>query len=184
MARTASTMVTLGRSAPDFELPDTISGNSMTLNMLKGDKATLIMFICNHCPFVKHLNEELVRLGNDYKNQGVGIAAISANDAIQYPDDGPEQMKQIAKELGYPFPYLYDETQEVARAYDAACTPDFFIYDSDLRLAYRGQFDDSRPGNGLPVTGADIRNALDCLINDRPVTGEQKASIGCNVKWR
>ena len=184
MARTLSTMVSLGTEAPDFILPDTVSGKEIPLESIKGDIATMIMFICNHCPFVKHINSELVRLANDYKNKGIGFVAINSNDVINHPNDSPELMTQIAKQLKYPFPYLYDESQETAKAYDAACTPDFFIYDKDLRLVYRGQLDDSRPGNEISVTGKDIRHALDCLINNEPVTQEQRPSIGCNIKWK
>ena len=184
MARTPSTMVALGTKAADFNLPDTISGKQISLNEIKGNKATVIMFICNHCPFVKHVNEELVNLGNDYKNKGIGFAAINSNDAIKHPDDSPGLMMQVAKHLKYPFPYLYDETQEVAKAYDAACTPDFFIYDKDLNLVYRGQLDDSRPGNEIPASGKDIRHALNCLLNNEPVPEFQRPSIGCNIKWK
>jgi len=184
MARTPSTMVTLGTKAPHFLLPDTVSGKQLSLDDIKGETATMIMFICNHCPFVKHVNEELVKLGNDYKNKGVGFVAISSNDVINHPNDSSELMTLVAKELKYPFPYLYDESQETAKAYDAACTPDFFIYDKDLRLVYRGQLDDSRPGNEIPVTGEDIRYALDCLVNNEPVPQEQRPSIGCNIKWK
>jgi thiol-disulfide isomerase/thioredoxin len=184
MARTPSTMVALGTKAPDFNLPDTITGKQFSLPGIRGDVATMIMFICNHCPFVKHVNEELVNLANDYKTRGIGFAAISSNDAAKYPDDSPGLMTQIARQLKYPFPYLYDESQATAKAYDAACTPDFFIYDKDLRLVYRGQLDDSRPGNEIPVTGKDIRQALDCLINDDPVPEFQRPSIGCNIKWK
>lgn len=184
MARTASTMVSLGTKAPDFLLPDTVSGKQLSLKDVKGETATMIMFICNHCPFVKHVNAELVGLANDYKNKGIGFVAISSNDVINHPNDSPELMKQVAKQLKYPFPYLYDESQDTAKAYDAACTPDFFIYDKDLRLVYRGQLDDSRPGNEVPVTGKDIRYALDCIINNKPVPQEQRPSIGCNIKWK
>jgi peroxiredoxin len=184
MARTPSTMVELGRSAPDFTLSDTVSGKKLSLENVKGEAATVIMFICNHCPFVKHINAELVKLANDYKDKGIGFVAISSNDVINHPDDSPELMAQVAKQLNYPFPYLYDETQEVAKAYNAACTPDFFIYDKYLHLVYRGQLDDSRPGNGIPVTGKDIRNALECLINNQPVPELQRPSIGCNIKWK
>ena len=184
MARVLSTMVALGTKAPQFNLPDTISGKQLTLMELKGVVGTLIMFICNHCPFVKHVNDELVGLANDYKIKGIGFVAISSNDVIHHPDDSPTMMKYVAQELNYPFPYLYDETQDVAKAYDAACTPDFFIYDKDLQLVYRGQLDDSRPGNEVPVTGKDIRHALDCLINHQPVPAEQRPSIGCNIKWK
>jgi len=184
MARTPSTMVTLGTKAPDFLLPDTVSGKRLSLTNLKGETATMIMFICNHCPFVKHVNAELVKLANDYKNKGIGFVAISSNDVITHPDDAPGLMTQVAKQLKYPFPYLYDESQDIAKAYGAACTPDFFIYDKDLQLVYRGQLDDSRPGNEIPVTGKDIRQALDCLINNEPVLQEQRPSIGCNIKWK
>jgi thiol-disulfide isomerase/thioredoxin len=184
MARTLSTMVTLGTKAHDFLLPDTVSGIKLSLNDIKGEIGTMIMFICNHCPFVKHVNPELVKLANDYKNKGIGFVAISSNDVLNYPDDSPGLMTQIAKQMKYPFPYLYDESQEVAKAYDAACTPDFFIYDKDLHLAYRGQLDDSRPGNEIPITGKDIRHALDCLINGQPVPQEQRPGIGCNIKWK
>jgi peroxiredoxin len=184
MARTLSTMVALGTKAPGFTLPDTISGKDISIENIKGELATMIMFICNHCPFVKHVNAELVRLANDHKNKGVGFVAISSNDVINHPDDSPGLMTEVAKQLKYPFPYLYDDSQEVAKAFDAACTPDFFIYDKDLQLVYRGQLDDSRPGNEIPVTGKDIRHALDCLINKRPVPQEQRPSIGCNIKWK
>jgi thiol-disulfide isomerase/thioredoxin len=184
MSRTPSTMVALGTKAPHFVLPDTVSGKDLSLENIKGEIGTMIMFICNHCPFVKHVNAELVRLANDYKNKGIGFVAISSNDVINHPDDAPELMTQVAKQLKYPFPYLYDESQETAKAYNAACTPDFFIYDKNLHLVYRGQLDDSRPGNEIPVTGADIRNALDRLINNELVSQEQRPSIGCNIKWK
>jgi peroxiredoxin len=184
MARVNSTMVALGTKAPDFILPDTISGNNISLNNIKGNVGTVIMFICNHCPFVVHVNSELIRLANDYKNKGIGFVAISANDVVTHPGDAPDKMKENALKLGYPFPYCYDETQETAKAYDAACTPDFFIYDKNLELVYRGQLDDSRPGNDIPVTGKDIRQALDCLLSNQPVSEFQRPSIGCNVKWK
>lgn len=184
MARTPSVMVALGTKAHGFFLPDTASGKNLSLNDVRGNVATVIMFICNHCPFVKHVNAELVKIGNDYKNKGIGFVAISSNDAGNYPDDSPGLMTQVAKQLKYPFPYLYDETQQIAKAYDAACTPDFFIYNKDLQLVYRGQLDDSRPGNEVPVTGKDIRHALDCLINNQPVPEIQRPSIGCNIKWK
>lgn len=177
-------MVALTTKAPDFMLPDTISGTPIALKEIKGDVATVIMFICNHCPFVKHINSELVKLANDYGDKGIGFAAISSNDAVNYPDDSPAAMTRVAKQLKYPFPYLYDESQQIAKAYDAACTPDFFIYDKDLRLVYRGQLDDSRPGNEIPVSGNDIRQALDCLISDQPIPELQRPSIGCNIKWK
>lgn len=184
MARTSSRMVALGTKAPDFTLPDTVSGKQISLNDIKGDVATVIMFICNHCPFVKHVNNELVKLANDYKGKRIGFVAISSNDVVNYPDDSPALMKTVAVQLNYPFPYFYDESQQVAKDYDAACTPDFFIYDKDLFLVYRGQLDDSRPGNEIPVTGKDIRHAMDCLINNISVPEFQRPSIGCNIKWK
>ena len=184
MARTPSVMIPLGSRAPVFSLPDTVSGKIISLQEVKGNIATVIMFLCNHCPFVKHVNHQLVIMANDYSNKGVGFIAISSNDVVNFPEDAPEHMKRTARQLGYPFPYLYDETQEVAKAFRAACTPDFYIYDTSLRLAYRGQLDDSRPGNGIPVTGKDIRTALDCLLEGKEVPGEQKPAIGCNIKWK
>ena len=184
MARTPSTMVALGTKAPHFILPDTVSGKDLSIENIKGEIATVLMFICNHCPFVKHVNAELVRLANDYKSKGIGFVAISSNDVVNHPEDAPGSMTQVAKQLKYPFPYLYDETQEIAKAYNAACTPDFFIYDKDLQIVYRGQLDDSRPGNEIPVTGKDIRHTLDCIINGQPVSQEQRPSIGCNIKWK
>lgn len=184
MARTPSNMVALGTIAPSFILPDTITGKQISLDDIKGKVATVVMFICNHCPFVKHVIAELVKLANDYKNQRISFVAISANDAEHYPDDAPDKMKATALRLQYPFPYLYDETQQVAKAYDAACTPDFFIYDKNLELVYRGQLDASRPGNGIPVTGKDLRHALDCLIGNQPVPAEQRPNIGCSIKWK
>lgn len=184
MANTPSVMTPLGKKAADFILTDTVSGKELSLAELKGKKATVIMFICNHCPFVKHVNSELVKLAHDYKNKGIGFIAISSNDASAYPQDGPEQMKLVATQLKYPFPYLYDATQEIAKIYEAACTPDFFIFDEDMLLAYRGQLDDSRPGNDKPVTGHDIRQALNHLLKNEPVQENQKPSIGCNIKWR
>ena len=184
MARVPSVMVALGTKAPPFNLPDTVSGKNLSPGDINGDTATVIMFICNHCPFVKHVNQELVKLANDYKNKGIGFVAISSNDVVNYPEDSPEFMKQTALQLKYPFPYLYDATQDTAKDYHAACTPDFFIYDKGLSLVYRGQLDDSRPGNEIPVTGKDIRHALDCLVNDQPVPAAQRPSIGCNIKWK
>jgi len=184
MAVTPSTMISLSTVAHDFTLPDTVSGKNLSLSDLKSGKATVIMFICNHCPFVKHVNKELVKLANDYIPEGISFIAISSNDVVNFPEDSPEKMKQEAKSLGYSFPYLFDESQKVARAYDAACTPDFFIYDKDLKLVYRGQLDDSRPSNGIPVTGKDIRNALDLLLAGKSIPAEQKPSIGCNIKWK
>jgi len=184
MALTPSNMLPLETEAPHFELWDSVSNSIKTLNNLKGTKGTLILFICNHCPFVLHINEALVAFANALKNKEISMIAISSNDAITYPQDGPEQMQKHAKKLNYPFPYLYDETQAVAKAYDAACTPDFYLFDSNLKLTYRGQFDDSRPGNGLPVNGNDLKHAINCLIENSPNTRYQKPSIGCNIKWR
>ena len=184
MARVNSTMVRLGTNAPGFSLPDTVSGKNISPADIKGDIATVVMFICNHCPFVLHINDELVKLANDYINKGIGFVAISANDIINHPHDAPDKMKETALRLHYPFPYLYDESQDTAKAYDAACTPDFFIYDKNMQLVYRGQLDDSRPGNEIPVTGKDIRHALDCLLSNKEVSSEQRASIGCNIKWK
>ncbi len=184
MAKTASTMLPLGTPAPDFALPDTVSGRTVSYADIAGNKATLVMFICNHCPFVKHVLDELVRLGQDYSGPEVGIVAISSNDVHGFPQDRPERMKELAESLGFAFPYLYDESQNTARAYGAACTPDFFVFDGEQRLAYRGQLDDSRPGNGIPVTGRDIRAALDALLAGESVSQDQKPSIGCNIKWK
>ncbi len=184
MARTPSTMIPLGTKAPDFSLPDTISGKMLSLQDIKGQKGTLVMFICNHCPFVKHINQELVRLGEEYPPKGIAMAAINSNDVENYPEDSPEKMTEVALSLGYRFPYFYDESQQVARAYDAACTPDFFLYDSDLKLVYRGQLDNSRPGNEIPVTGEDLREAMNALLESRPISVDQKPSLGCNIKWK
>jgi peroxiredoxin len=183
MAATLSTMVALGTSAPPFKLPDVVSGREISLNYAQGSVGTVIMFICNHCPYVKHINTGLVKLAIEYQNRGISFVAISSNDAEKYPEDGPEKMKAMALQLGYPFPYLYDESQEVARAYDAACTPDFFVYDKDLKLVYRGQFDDSRPSNQISVSGSDLRKTLKALLEGKSVPADQKASIGCNIKW-
>ncbi|MED4452203.1 thioredoxin family protein [Metabacillus fastidiosus] len=184
MARTESKMFPLGSTAPDFNLLNTVNGETVSLQDIKSDTATVMMFICNHCPFVKHVDDELIRLANDYQPKGISFIAISSNDVENYPDDSPENMKKTAEELGYPFPYLYDETQEVAKAYDAACTPDFYIFDGDLKCVYRGQLDDSRPGNEKPVTGESIRAALDALLHNEPVSDVQKPSLGCNIKWK
>ena len=184
MARTASNMIPLQTRAPEFNLLDTVSNKTLSLNQLKGEKGTVVFFICNHCPFVKHVNDELVRIANEYKAHGFSFIAISSNDIEHYPQDGPELMKITAQELHYPFPYLFDPTQEVARAYNAACTPDTYLFNADLRLVYRGQIDDSRPGNGIPVTGKDLRRALDALVQGRSVDVAQKPSIGCGIKWK
>jgi len=177
-------MVQLGTSAAPFTLPDVTSGKEVSLESLKGKVATVIMFICNHCPYVKHINSGMVQVANDYQAKGISFIAISSNDVKNYPDDGPEQMKLNAKQLGFSFPYLYDELQDVARAYEAACTPDFFVYDNNLKLVYRGQLDDSRPANSTPVTGKDLRNALDALLEGKPISDKQIPSIGCNIKWK
>lgn len=177
-------MIPLGSEAPDFRLPDVVSGSELSLGDLKSDVATVLMFICNHCPYVKHLQYGLVEVADEYIPKGVSFVAINSNDVENYPDDSPEKMKEVAEEKGYKFPYLFDETQEVAKAYDAACTPDFFVYDRDLKCVYRGQFDDSRPGNGKPVTGKDMRMALDSIVAGEAVDWEQIPSIGCNIKWK
>jgi thiol-disulfide isomerase/thioredoxin len=183
MARTESNMLELGTAAPGFMLPDVVSGKSVSSDEMHG-KPLLVMFICTHCPFVQHIEKGLAELGKDYAGKPVNIVAIGSNDAQMYPDDSPEGLKEQAQRLGFGFPYLYDETQEVARAYKAACTPDFFLFDGDLKLVYRGQFDASRPGNGVAVTGQDLRAALDAAIAGRPVTQDQRPSIGCNIKWK
>jgi thiol-disulfide isomerase/thioredoxin len=184
MAETLSKMVSLGTLAPDFSLPDTISGNIISLSQMKSDKTTVIMFICNHCPFVKHIAGALTALSDDYIPKGISFVAISSNDAVGYPEDSPENMKKNAMFNKYPFPYLYDESQSVARAYGATCTPDFFIFDKNLKLLYRGQLDNSRPGNGIPVTGKDIRSALDSILSGSEPDVNQLPSIGCNIKWK
>lgn len=180
----STTPVPLGFQAPHFSLPDTVSGNMFSLNDLRSEKATVIMFICNHCPYVRHILKGLVKLGNDYIPKGVSFIAISSNDVVKYPDDHPDRMKALAAEAGFPFPYLYDESQDAARAYHAACTPDFSIFDAELKCVYRGQMDGSRPGNDVPVTGEDIRNALDAMLSGRAVSEIQKPSTGCGIKWK
>ena len=182
MVETLSNMMPLGTQAPPFVLPDTVSGQDVCLQ--KGATATLIMFICNHCPFVKHIQSQLVALAQDYQPRDVSFIAISSNDVTTHPQDGPEKMKETALAHNYPFPYLYDETQAVARAYQAACTPDFFLFDRELKCVYRGQLDDSRPHNGIPVSGSDIRQALDAILTQKQVAAEQKPSTGCNIKWK
>ncbi len=184
MAKTPSNMMPLGTRAPDFSLPDTVSGETLSLGDLKSDTATVIMFICNHCPFVKHLNSKLVEVAKGYQSKGVSFVAISSNDVKNYPEDSPDKMKQTAEELGYPFPYLYDETQKTAKAYDAACTPDFYVFDKNLACVYRGQFDSSRPDNDQPVSGKDLCAALDCILEGKAVPEDQTPSIGCNIKWK
>ncbi len=183
MSATLSTMLEIGTKAPSFELPDT-DGSKVSLYDLKSDKGVLVMFICNHCPYVKHLNEGLVEFANEYKQKGIECIAISSNDVENYPQDSPDLMKKLSEKHNFPFPYLYDETQEVAKAYKAACTPDFFLFDRDLELFYRGQFDDSRPGNGKPVTGNDMRAATSSLIKGEEKFEPQIPSMGCNIKWK
>ncbi len=184
MASVNSTMLELGSKAPDFNLKDTISGKNYSLAGFKGNNALLVMFICNHCPYVKNIKKGLVEFASDYMPKGVGIVAISSNDAGNYPEDSPEKMKEDGEKHGYPFPYLYDETQEVAKKYQAACTPDLFLFDENHELVYRGQFDESRPKNDKPVTGKDLRQAADALLAGEPVPEEQVPSIGCNIKWK
>jgi len=185
MVLTASTMLELGTSAPAFELPDVVTGSPISLETFKDKSALLIMFICRHCPFVKHVQAELAKIGTDYANSELGIVAISANDAENYPDDAPDSLKEMVSEMGFNFPFCFDETQEVAKIYTAACTPDFFLFDRDRCLVYRGQLDDSRPGNDIPITGGDLRNAIDTLISGTTMlVYEQKPSIGCNIKWK
>ena len=185
MALTESTMeLELGTEAPGFALRDVVTGKTMRRDDLRGQKGLLVMFICAHCPYVKHVEKGLAALSVDYQGKPISIVGISSNDAENYPDDAPEGLKAQAQRLGFRFPYLYDETQEVARAYRAACTPDLFLFDGDLKLVYRGQFDASRPGNGVPVTGQDLRAALDALLAGKPVPTEQRPSIGCNIKWK
>lgn len=184
MAFKESNMLPLGTKAPDFTLPDTVSGKEINLDEIKSDKATLVMFLCNHCPYVIHVNEEIVRIVKDYNPKGVSFVGISSNDVVNYPQDGPDKMKIHAQETGYDFPYLYDESQEVAKAYDAACTPDFYIFDGDMKLVYRGRIDNSRPGNDVPLSGEDLRTALDAVLAATPVTEKQYPSGGCNIKWK
>jgi peroxiredoxin len=183
MSRTPSNMLPLGTKAPDFKLLDTVTEKMMDLEGLQGEKGTVILFICNHCPFVKHINSAICKVAREYQVKGITFIAISSNDIVNYPQDSPHLMNLTAQKEGYPFPYLYDPTQEVARNFDAACTPDFYVFDAALKLVYRGQFDDSRPGNGIAVTGNDLKNALDALLVGRPISLLQKPSIGCNIKW-
>ncbi len=183
MSRTPSNMLPLGTIAPSFNLSDTVTDKMVSLDKMKGEKGSLIMFICNHCPFVKHVNSTITQLATNYQSKGIAFIAISSNDVVNYPQDAPELMKQTALQERYDFPYLFDESQEVAKEYDAACTPDFYLFDNDLRLVYRGQLDDSRPGNGIPSTGLDLRNAMGALLNNKSINPVQKPSIGCNIKW-
>lgn len=184
MALTASTMLPLGQNAPEFQLPDVVSGQIMSLDSFAGKSGLLVIFLCRHCPFVKHIQGELAKLGRDYQDADLGIVAISANDAGNYPEDAPDKLQEMAKTLGLTFPLCYDESQETAKAYTAACTPDFFLFDRDRKLVYRGQFDDSRPGNNQPVTGQDLRSAIDAVLAQSPISDTQKPSIGCNIKWK
>lgn len=183
MTVTASKMISLGTSAPDFSLPDT-EGNIVSLSDFEQAPALLVVFMCNHCPFVKHILESFVELAKEYQRKGVAIVAISSNDANGFPEDSPEMMAQKAKEAGFTFPFLYDETQEVAKAYQATCTPDFFLYNKERKLVYRGQMDDSRPGNNVPITGSDLKTALEAVLKGKKVPAKQKPSMGCNIKWK
>lgn len=184
MPRTESAMLPLGTQAPDFALQDAVTGKTVRLNDFRDHQLLLVMFICRHCPFVKHVEHALAALAQDYAKQPVGIVAISSNDPEVYPEDAPASLRQQAKEVGFSFPYLFDETQQIARAYHAACTPDFFLFDQSRRLIYRGQFDGSRPGNGVAVTGEDLRRAVDLALAGAPVPAEQRPSMGCSIKWR
>jgi len=184
MALTESTMLELGTVAPDFALTDAVSGKTVKRDDFKGKKGLVVLFICAHCPYVKHIEKSLGKLGADYAGKPLGIVAISSNDVTTHPADSPAGLKQQAKENGFAFPYLYDESQDVAKAYNAACTPDPYLFDADFKLVYRGQYDDSRPGNGVPVTGKDLRAAIDAVLAGKPVAKEQKPSIGCNIKWK
>ncbi|MGK7874794.1 MAG: thioredoxin family protein [Xenococcaceae cyanobacterium] len=184
MVLTASTMLPLGTKAPDFQLPDVVSGKTISLGTFADKKALLVMFICQHCPFVKHVKQELAQIGKDYANKELGIVAISANDVANYPDDSPDKLKKMAQELDFNFYLCYDESQETAKAYTAACTPDFFLFDADGKLVYRGQLDDSRPNNDKPVTGKDLRSVIDAVLSGKEVSPDQKPSIGCNIKWK
>ncbi len=183
MALTPSTMSELGTQAPDFSLPD-FNGKMFSLGDFKEKRALLVMFICNHCPYVKHIRQELGKFHQEYKNKGLAIAGINSNDVANYPDDSPAQMKKMAAGNDWQFPYLLDETQEIGKKYRAACTPDFFLYDKERKLRYRGQFDDSRPDSGKPVTGKDLRAAVDAVLTGRPVSKDQRPSMGCNIKWK
>ena len=185
MAYTESNMLPLGTEAPDFTLPDTLSDMTVNLRSIASPKATVVMFLCNHCPYVLHVNDEIVRIAGEYQARGVRFVGISSNDATEFPEDGPEKMKEHGHAVGYNFPYLYDESQEVAKLYDAACTPDFYVFDGHLRLVYRGQLDDSRPKrNPVPVTGQDLRAALDAVLSGQAVDPVQRASGGCNIKGK
>jgi len=184
MVLTASIMMDLGTKAPDFDLKDVVSGKAISLKSFDGQKGVLVMFICRHCPYVQHIKSELVRLGKDYSRKEIGIVAISSNDAENYPDDSPDSLKEFATQEGFTFPLCHDETQSVAKAYTAACTPDFFLFNKDRKLVYRGQLDDSRPESSKAVTGKDLRAALEALLKDQPIAPDQKPSLGCNIKWK
>lgn len=184
MARTPSNMLALGTKAPDFSLPNTADSKTYSFDNISGTRGIVVMFICNHCPYVIHVMEGITALAKDYQNSGIGFVAISSNDVVKYPDDDPALMKETAKKYGFSFPYLYDESQDVAKAYDAACTPDFYLFDAEKTLVYRGQMDSSRPKNELPVTGKDLRTALDALLSGKIIDTLQKPSLGCNIKWK
>ncbi len=184
MAYTESVMIELGTKAPSFNLQDTISDKTLSYEDIQGENGTVVMFICNHCPYVIHVNEELIKLTTDYRSKGIGFVAISSNDVVNYPQDGPDKMKEHAALVGYNFPYLYDESQEVAKAYDAACTPDLYVFDANQELYYRGRIDDARPGTGRKITGEDIRNAIDDMIEGKAAPEKQYPSGGCNIKWK
>lgn len=179
-----SSMLSLGTKAPQFSLSDVTSGNTISISDFDGKKVLLVMFICRHCPYVKHVEQELTRIGKDYQNKDIGIVAISSNDIESYPEDAPDSLKEQAQDLGFTFPYLYDESQDVAKTYTAACTPDFFLFDKERKLVYRGQLDDSRPDNGIPVTGKDLRAAIDAVLSDQTPDPNQKPSVGCSIKWK
>ncbi|MBX3437870.1 MAG: thioredoxin family protein [Planctomycetaceae bacterium] len=183
MVKTVSTMLPLGSQAPSFSLPN-VDGRTVSLSTFDGTPGLLVMFVCNHCPFVIHLREDLVKFAKEYQEKGLAVVAISSNDVEDYPQDGPDKMREEAETHGYSFPYLYDATQDVAKAYHAACTPDFFLFDANRKLVYRGQFDDSRPGSGIPITGQDLRAACDAVLAGQRVPAEQRPSIGCNIKWK
>ena len=184
MALTESKMLDLGTKAPEFILPDTVSGNTLTYKDIRGENGTVIVFSCNHCPYVIHVNSQIITIANEYMPLGVGFVAISSNDVVNYPEDAPDKMAIVAKVLKYPFAYLYDETQDVAKSYDAACTPDFYVFDSDDKLVYRGRIDDSRPKNDKPLTGKDLRLAIDLMLRDEAPLTKQYPSAGCNIKWK
>ncbi|UXX81129.1 thioredoxin family protein [Reichenbachiella carrageenanivorans] len=184
MPQSKSTMMPLGTVAPAFSLPDTVSGNTLSLSDVKSEKGTVVMFICNHCPYVIYVQDKVVELACDFQNKGVGFVAISANDVENYPEDAPDLMKEHAEKHNFPFPYLYDESQQVAKAFDAACTPDFFVFDSQGKCVYRGRMDGATPGNNVPVTGEELKMALNYLVEGLPIDTEQHSSIGCGIKWK